>query len=508
MPRAALLFLPLAAGALSALGFAPLDLWPLTLIGVAVLVCAIERAPTVRGAALAGWLFGVGQFVVSLGWIATAFTYQAALPAFMGWVTVVLLAMFLALYPALAAALARTWPRGGVSRVLVLAAAWMLAEWLRGHLLSGFAWNPLGAAWLAAGSVAQGAAWVGALGLSGLMVVAGGAVLLFGRATQRRSLPAFWATIAALLIVVALAQVTGLIAPPPAPLTGPLVHLIQPNLGQERKYDDPVVHIDTYLALSRTALGSAPRPPSITIWSESAVLDIVAEQPALRTHLAAILAPGDLLLFGGEGLVRATDGEVIAATNSLFVLDAAGRLQGKYDKAHLVPLGEYVPAQPLMSRLGLTRLTPGNIDFLPGPGPRTLALPGFPAAGIQICYEVIFPAAVVDAARRPAWIVNISNDAWFGAWGPPQHLAQARLRAIEEGLPIARVTPTGISAVIDAHGRVVASLALHRVGTMSLRVPAALPPTLFARHAHWTSFAFGLLLLAAATLCPTPRRLR
>jgi apolipoprotein N-acyltransferase len=153
-----------------------------------------------------------------------------------------------------------------------------------------------------------------------------------------------------------------------------------------------------------------------------------------------------------------------------------------------------------MTWLGVARLAPGAIDFLPGPGPRTLDLPGFPAAGIQICYEVIFPAAVVDEGHRPAWIVNISNDAWFGAWGPPQHLAQARLRAIEEGLPIARVTPTGISAMIDANGRVVASIGPHKAATLSLRVPPPHPPTLFARFAHWASFAFALALLAGA-LC-------
>ena len=499
MPRAVLVLLPLLAGTLSALGFAPIDAWPLTLVGVALLVAVVERARTVRGAALAGWLFGVGQFTVSLGWIATAFTYQAAMPAFMGWVTVVLLSMFLALYPMVAAGLARAWPGGQISRVLVFAAAWMLTEWLRGHLLSGFAWNPLGAAWLPAGSVARLAAGIGALGLSGLLIVAAGAIVLLGAALQRRSYaPAWWPYLLAIFVVASLANFSRWLQPPPAPLTGPLVHLIQPNIGQEAKYDDPQLHVERYLALSRQALGPPPHRQSIVIWSESAVLDLVAEEPAVRAHLASILSPGDLLLFGGEALIRNADGTPAEATNSLFVLDSAGTLHGRYDKSHLVPLGEYVPARPLMTRLGLARLAPGGIDFLPGPGPRTLDLPGFPAAGIQICYEIIFPAAIVDEAHRPAWIVNISNDAWFGAWGPPQHLAQARLRAIEEGLPIARVTPTGISAVIDAHGRVVASIDQHQAATLSLRMPPPLPPTLFSRYAHWTSFAFGLVLLVAA----------
>lgn len=491
MPRARRFLLPLTAGALSALGFAPLDWWPLTLIGVAVLFWRIDRSASVRGAAATGWWFGVGHFTVGLYWIATAFTYQAAMPAFMGTVTVVLLSMFLAIYPALAAGVARAWPRPGWSRVLVFAAAWMLSEWLRGHVLSGFAWNPLGAAWLEAGSMALAAAWVGALGLSGLMVVAGGSIAIGLYHDRLR---------AALTLagVCGVAASTGSAFPPAAPATGPLVHLIQPNIGQDAKYDDPAAHVERYLALSRTALGPAPHLQSITIWSESAVQDLVAEDPAARAHLASLLSPGDLLLFGGVALIRNPDGSPAAETNSLYVLDAHADLTARYDKSHLVPLGEYVPARSLMAQLGLARLAPGDIDFLPGPGPRTIDLPGFPAAGIQICYEVIFPAAIVDEAHRPAWIVNISNDAWFGAWGPPQHLAQARLRAIEEGLPIARVTPTGISATIDADGRIVARIGPHIASSLSLRVPPPHPPTLFSRYAHWTSVAFGLALIAGA----------
>ncbi|UAJ11608.1 apolipoprotein N-acyltransferase [Glacieibacterium megasporae] len=498
MPRALRLLLPITAGAVSALGFAPLDWWPLTLIGVALLFWTIERAPSVRSAAGAGWLFGVGHFTIGLYWIATAFTYQAAMPAFMGVVTVVLLSMFLAIYPALAGGLARAWPRPGISRVLMFAVAWMLCEWLRGHVLSGFAWNPLGAAWLPAGGVVLGAAWIGALGLSGLMILAAAFV-----ASQKP-----FGAVASFAAICGVALLTRFTLPAPFPANGPLVHLIQPNIGQDEKYDDSAAHVEKYLALSRVALGPEPHRQSITIWSESAVSDLVDEDPAARAHLASILSPGDLLLFGGIALIRNADGTPAEATNSLYVLDANATLLGRYDKSHLVPLGEYVPARPLMTRLGLARLTPGDIDFLAGPGPRTLDLPGFPAAGIQICYEVIFPAAVVDEAHRPAWIVNISNDAWFGAWGPPQHLAQARLRAIEEGLPIARVTPTGISAMIDAYGRIVASIGPHQAATLSLRVPPPLPPTLFGRFAHWTSLVFGLALVAGAMTAGRPARRR
>lgn len=493
MSRPLRLFLPFAVGAVSACGFAPLDLWPLTVLGIALLAALVERAPSWRAAAATGWLFGTGQFVVGLAWIATAFTFQAAMPAFTGWIAVVLLSMFLGVYPGLAAGVARGFPGRPLARLLVFAAAWMTTEWLRGHLLSGFAWNPLGAAWLDAGGVAQGAAWVGALGLSGLMVLAGGAVAITLARGWLAAATAFGA-------VCGVAALTAFAVPAASPALGPIVHLVQPNLGQDIKYDDPAGHVEKYLALTRAALGPRPLPEgAIVIWSESSVEDLVEEDPAARARLAAVLGPHDLLLFGGVALNRDAEGRPTSATNSLYVLDAEARLRGRYDKAHLVPLGEYLPLRPLVSRFGLARLVPGDIDFLAGPGPRTLALPGFPDAGIQICYEVIFPAEVVDEARRPAWLVNISNDAWFGAWGPPQHLAQARLRAIEEGLPIARVTPTGISAMIDAHGRIVAAIGPRRAASVTLRLPAPRSPTPFARFAHWTSFALGLgLVLVAA----------
>ncbi|TRW15224.1 apolipoprotein N-acyltransferase [Glacieibacterium frigidum] len=482
-----------AAGALAACGFEPFGLWPLTMVAVAVLVWLLDLAQSRRGAFATGWWFGVGHFCVGLTWIATAFTYQAKMPPALGWVTVVLLSMFLSLYPGLAT-LATWWAtKSRTARVFVLAAAWMLAEWLRGHVLSGFAWNPLGVAWLDTG-VAQLGSLFGGLGLSGLMVLAGGAVMLALRHNRLSAALTLGA-------VCGVALLGGLLVPAPVPATGPMVHLVQPDIGQSQKYEAGLEerHFQRYLNLTRGALAAPEnRAPAIVAWPESAIPYLLEEDPGARAALAALLKPGDLLLVGGEALQRDASGEVKSATNSLFVVDQTGTLRGRYDKAHLVPLGEYVPARDIMTVIGLARLTPGDIDFLPGPGPRTLTLPGFPAAGIQICYEMIFPAAVVDPANRPGWLLNISNDAWFGPSGPPQHMAQARLRAIEEGLPVARATPTGVTGMIDARGRVVATAERHRMAVVSARLPDALPPTLFARFGHWTSAAFGLLLLAAA----------
>ena len=480
-----------AAGALAATGFAPFHAWPLTIAGIAVLVWLLDTAPRRRSAFAAGWWFGVGHFATTLAWIAQAFTFQEAMPAWLGWPTVLLLSMFLAIYPGLAA-LAASAVKTPVARMLVFAAAWMGTEWLRGVVLSGFAWNPLGAASLAAGAIAQLASVIGAVGVSGLIVVAAGLVVLGLRRSQLMALLTFGA-------VCSFAALTAVVLPADTSATGASILIVQPNIGQEDRWNPAAeaAHLGRQLGLTRAnlALGHSPK---LILWSESSIQGLVEEDSDLRARLASVLAPHDLLLFGGIAVTRDAAGNAVTASNSLFVLDASARLLGRYDKAHLVPLGEYVPAHDLMTKLGLARLSPGDLGFRRGPGPRTLMLPGFPGVGVQICYEMIFPGEVVEPGHRPAWLLQPSNDSWYGSWMQPQHVDQARLRAIEEGLPVARATPNGISAVIDPHGRVLSSIAPHAMGVIDARLPAALPPTLFARFGHWTSAALGLLLLAAA----------
>jgi apolipoprotein N-acyltransferase len=188
------------------------------------------------------------------------------------------------------------------------------------------------------------------------------------------------------------------------------------------------------------------------------------------------------------------------------VLDATGAIRGSYAKAHLVPYGEYLPLRWLLEPLGASRLVPGSIDFLPGPGPQTLDLGAFGKAGFQICYEIIFSGQVVDRAHRPDYLFNPSNDGWFGAWGPPQHLAQARMRAVEEGLPVLRATTTGISAVIDAQGRVLHALPRQTAGRIDGVVPPALPPTLFARLGNVLPLGWAIALLVLSLVASRRRR--
>ena len=218
----------------------------------------------------------------------------------------------------------------------------------------------------------------------------------------------------------------------------------------------------------------------------------------LRRRIARLLGPDDILLTGGTSLSFDREDRIAGATNSVFAIDAQARLRGRYDKAHLVPYGEYLPMPWLLKPLGLARLVPGDIDFTPGPGPANLPLSCFGQAGIQLCYEIIFSGQVVDRGRRPAFLFNPSNDAWFGRWGPPQHLAQARMRAMEEGLPVIRATPTGISAVVAADGRLLGMVPHERAGAVELPLPPPLPPTLFSRMGNLMAAVVAVLLLAGA----------
>ena len=478
-------------GLLSATGFQPLGLWPLTILAFMGLLLLIERAPSLRSALARGWWFGMGQFVLGLNWIATAFTYQAAMPAWLGWVAVVVLSLYLAVYPAAASGLAWRWGRAHpATLVLILAAAWIVTEWLRGTMFTGFAWNPVGVS-----LVDSWAKWparlIGTYGLSGLVILWAGLLWWAWRHKNR----ATGIAVALLPLLLADLRVTGADATPEQDPVRPLVRIVQPNIPQEERQNPAQEESNFYklLRLSGQPDGSA----RLILWPEAAVpYDLHrGDAPAL---LARAIGPRDLLLTGGVEIAQPPPGVAAAEYNSLYVLGPGGRVLGRYDKAHLVPYGEYLPMRPFLTALGLSRLVPGAGDILPGPGPRTLDLPGFGRMGGQICYEIVFSGEVVDRANRPDFLFNPSNDAWFGAWGPPQHFAQARLRALEEGLPIVRSTPTGITGLIDAQGRIVQRLPAHQEGVIDTRLPEAATATPFARHGNILPMLFALLLVAGA----------
>jgi apolipoprotein N-acyltransferase len=486
----------LILGVVSAFAFEPVAWWPLMLVAVAGLCELICRSKSIWRGLLVGWAFGVGQFVVGLNWIATAFTYQSNMPAWLGWVAVVLLSLYLAVYPALATGLA--WRFGRENRVVlvtILGGAWAITEWLRGTVFTGFPWNPA-AAVLAPTPLITITPLIGTYGLSALVVLLSGAIWL---EYHKRWLP--------LVVIVGATTLLWLLPSSPVPddpLTIRNLRIVQPNIGQQDKWR-PGFSEETARRLAALS-GPPSSEPRLLLWPEAAVTDPLedartAEHQAQalfqRTRAASLLGPNDVLLTGGIAIQSRDGVKVDAAANSVFALGPGGRVIGRYDKAHLVPYGEYLPMRPLLEKIGLSRLAPGDIDFSAGPGPQTLRLGGqWGLVGFQLCYEIIFSGHVADEKHRPMFIFNPSNDAWFGRWGPPQHLAQARLRAAEEGLPVLRSTPTGISAVIDARGRIVKSLPWREAGVIDAVMPAAAisaPP--FARFGNLIPLLGGLLLI-------------
>ncbi len=508
-------WLSLIAGALSATGFAPLGFWPVSLLALALWIAIIDGVESRKAAFWAGWLFGLGHFIVGLNWIAKAFTFQAAMPEWLGYIAVVLLSLYLAVYPALTALGAWWLGRGRpVVFVLALAGLWIITEWLRSWVFSGFIWNPLGVIAVDARH-ALSARSIGTYGLSGVIIgisglvgsAVGGVIALKWRIIIRRVFD---------LAIVALgAGILALIGSGgdlPGSTKQPNITVVQPNIGQQDKWQ--AGYEEQNLAKLAGLTRRKDEEPRILFWPEAAIPDYLeagypqryyyGRSPEIvRAQLASLMKPGDVLVLGALKLEFDDAGapderRAIGARNSVFAMDADRELLGRYDKSHLVPYGEYLPMRPLLSAIGLSRLAPGDFDFWPGPGPRSLDLGAFGKVGLQVCYEIIFSGQVVHREDRPDFIFNPSNDAWFGAWGPPQHLAQARLRAIEEGLPIIRSTPTGISAVITSKGDVVESIPMGQAGRIDTKLPPSESPTVFAQYGNILSLGFALILLICA----------
>ena len=502
-PRlAALLF-----GLLTATGFPPLALWPLALIGIGGLVWLAADAATLKRAAALGWLFGVAHFTLANNWIATAFTYQAEMPVWLGWLAVPLLSLYLAVYPALAALLVRWLGKGhakGLPLALLAAGAWTVSEWLRSWVFTGYAWDPLGLVLLGPfdrPGLAALLPWLGTYALSGLVVLLGAG--LWHLLSARRWLHA---GIAAALLV------GGMYLPAPAPREGTLAYtLVQPDVRQE-ELDDPGKFEEQFQRIARLTVRTDRALRRVVLWPESGVPDYLrdgypqryydrmtagGDPKFARFRIGRTIGANSVLLTGAVDL-EIRDGRAAGARNAVTAIDSRGAIIGGYAKAHLVPYGEYLALRWLLEPLGATRLVAGTIDFWPGPGPRTLDLGDYGRAGIQICYEIVFSGQVVDPDNRPDYLFNPSNDGWFGSWGPPQHLAQARMRAIEEGLPVLRSTTTGISAVIDANGVVRQHIPMHRAAKIEGLIPPAAAPTLFSRLGNWLPLGWAILALAAS----------
>ena len=498
----------LAAGALSALAMAPFNAWPVLFLTFPVMVWLIDGAGAGRlrgvpAAAMAGWWFGLGYFVPGLYWIGYAFLVDAPTFAWLLPAAILGLPAYLALFTALGFALARLlWTRDA-SRVIALAASLTVSEWLRGYVLTGFPWNTFGYALSEPLALAQTASLIGLWGLTFLSVAifASPAALIDGRSRGRRP----WiAPVTALLLLIAMGMfgIVRLALQPTATVAGVKLRIMQPNLQQDVRfnYSAKAEVMQKYLTLSDRASGpqsTGVRDASILIWPESAFPFFLTREADAMAQIADLLPKGTVLITGS---VRAPDlppgVRVTRAYNSIYIIDHDGSILSVYDKLHLVPFGEFLPLQDWMEKLGFEQLTRVQGGFIPGTRRRPMALPNAPPMLPLICYEAIFPGDVATRDDRPGWIVNLTNDGWFGiSTGPYQHLQQARLRAIEQGLPVVRAANTGISAVIDASGRIVARLGLGVEGVLDSGLPSAIAPTIYARSGDIPAAAIVLAAL-------------
>jgi apolipoprotein N-acyltransferase len=508
-----------ASGAITALAFPPFDIVP-AVFAMAGLAWAVRTSETVRGAAFSGWLWAFGFHVAGLYWISNALLVGGDRYLWMVPFAIAGLPAFLALFTAAAAgfghriSIALAGPgikRLGLGQWLLLAGLLGVTEWTRGHVLTGFPWNLPAYAWDSVPAMLQIGSVIGAYGLSLLTIIMATApALLFDRTVPRRD------TAIAIAIVTAVTLGAGvwggerLAATNIVVRADTIIRVVQGNVPQVDKWNPALRpgHIRRYLELSdrdtqpsrRAASLPLGARPTIVVWPETSVAFLIDTGSDALTALSQGAPEGGALIFGAPRLSKDSSGTE-RVHNSVLALNRSGELDWVFDKHHLVPFGEYVPFRDI---LPIDKIVPGMRDFTPGPGAATLASDGVPPVSPLICYEVVFPGRVVaEGGDRPEWLLNLTNDAWYGrSSGPYQHFAISRMRAVEEGLPMVRAANTGISAVIDSHGRVLAQLELGRTGTIDSPLPKSLSSTIYATYGdvlYW-AFCFSILCLSVLLL--------
>lgn len=515
-------------GLLAATAQPPFSIVPAIFLGFAGLVLLLDGAAArhtdlpsrCRAAFRIGWAFALGYFLLGFYWIGEAFLVEAATYAWMMPFAVLLLPAAMAIYWGLACALAVClWSRGW-PRLIVLAVFATAGEWLRGHLFTGFPWSLPGYVLGFSDALSQSAALVGAYGLTFIVLaIAGTPALIVDWLEQepaRRRFPVIPLLVA--LLVIAAMWAGGAYrlheSPGEPDQSAPRLRIVQPNIEQGEKWrpEHAPAILNQFLELSTARPSTYPEgldAIDYLIWPESALPFLIDERADIRGVLGAILPTNVTLITGG--IRREPDPANPRAQgdfyNSLQVIDHTGDVRAAYDKWHLVPFGEYLPFESWLQPLGFRQLVPLPASFSSGSGPRTLGTElGLRPFSPLICYEVIFPSAVVSpTGQRPQWLLNVTNDAWFGqSAGPYQHLMQARFRAIEEGLPLVRAANTGISAIIDAQGRIRESIPLAEKGLIDARLPSPASPPPYARFGD----ALVLILALAALLVALLRRNR
>jgi apolipoprotein N-acyltransferase len=489
------------AGAASTLALPPVNVWPAMFVTFPLLVWLLDgvkatRWPGVRTTFAIGWWFGFGYFLAGLYWIGAAFLVDAKT---FGWLmpfAVTALPAGMAVYTAAGFVTARFLWTPGPFRILTFAATLSTAEWLRGHLFTGFPWNTFGYALTAPLPLAESAALFGVWGLTFVAVAVFAAPAMLADGMRRGATAVAIASSA--LAALAAYGASRLADNPTEMVEGVHLRIMQPNVPQDDRftYGARTPIMKRYVDMSQGG-GAADRTPvglnGVThlIWPESAFPFFLIREPDALAAIAAMLPPETSLIVGAarpadpryfRERIAPVLGRDWHAYNSVYVIDHTGSIRATYDKMHLVPFGEYLPFEHLLTRMGLTQLTGVPGGFLPGRERRRIAIAGGPDMLPLVCYEAIFPGAAVPDGERPGWLLNLTNDAWFGiSAGPYQHFQQARVRAIEEGLPLIRAANSGISAVIDPVGRVVASLPLGYDGLLDSALPKPAQITIYAR---------------------------
>jgi apolipoprotein N-acyltransferase len=511
----------LAAGAAGALALAPIGLWPLMAVPMVVAIWLLDgtAAPTrARGAWRAfqdGWWWGFGYHLAGLWWLGAAFLVEADRFAWAMPLGVVALPAGLAIFSGLAFAAARLAWSAGPARILAFGLALALAEWLRGHLFTGFPWNSHGMALASSLSLAQTAAITGLYGLTliAALALAAPATIATGQTATGR-----WAAPVLAGLVLAIMGGLGLwrLSAAPDPLVPNVkLRIMQPNLPQDAKFRPEAGEaiLNRYLALSDRATG--PRTLGLQdvthlIWPESAFPFLLGKSPGALARIQGALPAGTTLITGAARAGEALPGESRPPIyNSIQVVTKGGGIVASADKVHLVPFGEYLPGvfDRLLRSLGLKEFVAVPGGFAAAGSLKGLRIPGLPLASPLICYEAVFPGEVTPQGQRPGFLLNVTNDGWFGqTTGPHQHLAQARLRAIEEGLPLVRAANTGISAVIDGRGRILARLELGVEDVLDAQLPRPLPSTVYSRFGDGVFLLLTVIVASGILGARWPRR--
>ncbi len=517
----------LLAGALSALAMEPFSLFPVLFITIPLLVWTLDgvhaqaesRGHAFRAGFSVGWLFGFGYFLAGVHWVGSAFLVDSDSHAWMMPPVLLFFTMALALFWGVGCGLAAAiWTRG-LARLLVLAAALAATEWLRGVVLTGFPWNTPGLAVAGSDQLSQIAGYVGLSGLNLIVLLIAGAPALLADEPSRKAFGGYGNALAAGGLFAALAGLWGvghyvLSNPVPAHEEATRIRIVQPNIPQKEKW---VPENRSRIFASYLEFSDAATSPEVTgiddvdvlIWPESAPPFLIEQHPDALASIAALLPDGAILLTGALRAEQASAGQSNTSAerrvyNSVLAIDSSGSVIAHYDKVHLVPFGEYLPLESRLGQIGIRKLVKLPGSFSAGLAAQTISITGVPPFSALICYEIIFARSAVDHENRPKWLLNVTNDAWFGdSAGPRQHLQQARFRAIEQGLPVVRSANTGISAAIDARGRILAHKPIGVGGVIDIVLPGATEPTFYAVYGDWALVLLIVCSLAASALLRT-----